>query len=86
MEDELCQAIGKDLGRGPFYAYISELFLVKSEINHTIDNLKDWNKIDYKETPVLVGPGSSYVKPEPLGVVAVMSAWNYPFYTLFGPA
>ena len=47
---------------------------------------KEWNQIEYKETPILVGPGRSYVKAEPLGVVAVMSAWNYPFYTLFGPA
>jgi len=43
MKDELCEAIGKDLGRGKFYAYISELHLVKIEIKHTISHLKTWN-------------------------------------------
>jgi len=33
----------------------------------------------------MVGPGSSFVRPEPLGVILVMSAWNYPFYTLLAP-
>jgi hypothetical protein len=32
MKDELCQAIGKDLGRGEFYAYISEIHLIRVEI------------------------------------------------------
>ena len=37
------------------------------------------------DTPIGVGPGKSYIKPEPLGVILVMSAWNYPYYTLLGP-
>jgi aldehyde dehydrogenase (NAD+) len=32
-----------------------------------------------------VGPGRSFIKPEPLGVVCVMAAWNYPYYTLLAP-
>lgn len=31
-----------------------------------------------------IGPGSSYLLPEPLGVVLVLSAWNYPVYTAVG--
>ena len=38
MEEELCLGIEKDLGRGPFFSYISEVHLVKTEIQHTIDN------------------------------------------------
>ncbi len=30
---------------------------------------------------MLVGPAKSYLVPEPLGVVLVMAAWNYPLYT-----
>ena len=86
MKDELCAAIEKDLGRGPFYGYISELHLIKVEIQHSIDNLEGWMKETPVDTPVMVGPGKSFEKPEPLGVINVMSAWNYPFYTLLGPA
>ena len=38
------------------------------------------------DTPLLVGPGRSFEYPEPLGVINVMAAWNYPYYTLLGPA
>ncbi len=31
-----------------------------------------------------MGPGKSYVLREPLGVVLVMNAWNYPVYTALG--
>lgn len=86
MKDEICEAIGADLGRGKFYAFVSEVHLTKTEIQHTIAHLKDWAKEQAVDTPLMVGPGRSYVKAEPLGVVLVMSAWNYPLYTLLGPA
>jgi len=86
MSDEICTAIGKDLGRGAFYAYVSEVHLTLTEIDHTIAHLKEWAKERPVSTPLMVGPGRSYVKAEPLGVVLVMSAWNYPLYTLLGPA
>lgn len=33
-------------------------------------------------TTLGVGPGKSYIVPEPRGVVLVMGAWNYPLFTL----
>lgn len=30
---------------------------------------------------IVVGVGKAYIKPEPLGVALVLSAWNYPVYT-----
>ena len=92
MKDELFAAIQSDLGRDPFYGYISELHLVKVEIQHSIDNLQNGcNRQTAVDTPVMVGSGVSFDYPEPLGVINVMSAWNYPswnypFYTLLGPA
>jgi aldehyde dehydrogenase (NAD+) len=47
--------------------------------------MRKWAALRYVETPILVGPGLSYIRPEPLGVIAVLSAWNYPIYTLLGP-
>ena len=38
-----------------------------------------------EETSLLIGPAKSYLMPEPLGVVLVMSAWNYPIYTAIPP-
>ena len=85
MKDELSAAVEKDLGRGAFYAQLAEVHGTKVEIQHTIDNLKNWAKEVVVDTPVMVGPGKSYIKPEPLGVVCVMAAWNFPYVTLLGP-
>jgi aldehyde dehydrogenase (NAD+) len=35
----------------------------------------------YYKCNVVVGTGKTYVKPEPLGVALVISAWNFPIYT-----
>ena len=37
------------------------------------------------DTPMMVGPGSSKIVYEPLGVVLVMGSWNFPLYTTIGP-
>ena len=37
-------------------------------------------------TPLSIAPGASYIDYEPLGVVCVMGAWNFPIQTLLGPA
>lgn len=31
---------------------------------------------------VLVGPGNSYLKPEPLGICLAIGSWNFPLFTL----
>jgi aldehyde dehydrogenase (NAD+) len=85
MKDDLCQAIKADLGRGEFYAYISEVFLCVTEIDHTLSHLKSWMEDEVVDTPMMCGPGTSSIHYEPLGVVLVMGAWNYPLYTSIGP-
>jgi aldehyde dehydrogenase (NAD+) len=52
-----------------------------STINETKDciaHLEKWNAKIPCETAFAVGPGKSYVQPEPLGVVLIIGAWNYP--------
>jgi aldehyde dehydrogenase (NAD+) len=34
---------------------------------------------------MLVGPGKSYVVKEPLGVIAIIGSWNYPYMTVLAP-
>jgi aldehyde dehydrogenase (NAD+) len=40
---------------------------------------------DCVDTPMLIGPGKSYIIREPLGVVAIIGSWNYPFVTTISP-
>jgi aldehyde dehydrogenase (NAD+) len=44
-----------------------------------------WAKDEKRQTPMMIAPGSSKVINEPLGVVLIMSAWNFPLVTSFCP-
>jgi aldehyde dehydrogenase (NAD+) len=37
------------------------------------------------ETPMIVGPGTSKIVAEPLGVVLILGSWNFPYFTTLGP-
>ena len=47
--------------------------------------MSEWSSKRSVDTPVIVGPGKSYLKPEPMGVVLVISSWNYPVFTAIPP-
>jgi len=85
MKDEIAEAIAKDLGRGPFYSFCAEVYFVKLMCQHTIDHLHEWAAPKIVNTPIFVGPGTSSICAEPLGVAAVLGAWNYPLSLLLGP-
>ena len=85
MKDEICEAISKDLGRSTFLAYIQEVAYCTQQIQHTIDHVHEWAKPTIVNTPLMVGPGTSSINPEPLGVVAILGAWNFPVSILLGP-
>lgn len=52
---------------------------------HDIAGVDEWQKSQPVDTPIMLSPGTSYIKPEPLGVVAVISAWNYPVLLMISP-
>jgi aldehyde dehydrogenase (NAD+) len=37
------------------------------------------------DTPLLAGPGKSSIVSEPLGVIAILGSWNYPYLTAMCP-
>ena len=37
------------------------------------------------DTPLFMGPGSSVIRPQPLGVVCLMGTWNFPFLLTGNP-
>ena len=59
----------KDLHREKFATHAAEIGGVCGEIDHVISNIKKWAKDDVVDTPLFVGPATSLIRPEPLGVV-----------------
>lgn len=84
-EDEILEALKKDLNKAPFEAYETEVGFILSEIRFAIKNLRKWVRPKKVQTPLLHFPAASRIYPEPYGVVLIMSPWNYPFQLAMGP-
>jgi aldehyde dehydrogenase (NAD+) len=84
-EDDLLDAMAADLGRPRFEGYGYDVGFCIADIDHTLDNLRSWMKPRRVRTPMAFKPGASHLVPEPLGVVAVISPWNYPVQLLIMP-
>ena len=86
-EDELMAALLSDLGKPRQESFTTELSYVSGDAAHCRKNLKRWTRSKRIPTPIVAQPGKSWVQPEPLGVVLVIGAWNYPVQlTLAGMA
>lgn len=87
MENEqaFLDALHEDLGKPAMEAWITELSYVTAEISHCRKKLGRWMKPRRVSTPVFGQPGRSWTQAEPLGVVLIMSAWNYPLQIALAP-
>jgi aldehyde dehydrogenase (NAD+) len=85
-EQFLYKAIYEDFSKSKFETYGSELSLVYHEINIAIKKVKQWGKVKKVPTSLVNFPAKSYIIPEPLGVVLIIGAWNYPYLLSFLPA
>jgi aldehyde dehydrogenase (NAD+) len=83
-ETAILTALKADLHKSVGESYLSELFILQ-DINHTLKHLHQWAKPIRVNTPLQQLPGKSRIYPEPLGVVLIMGAWNYPFQLIIAP-
>lgn len=85
-EERIADAISQDFGnRSRFETALAEIFVVISGIKHASRNLKRWMKSKRVPTALYFWPGTNRIVPQPVGVVGVISPWNYPFYLSFSP-
>ncbi len=84
-EKEIHDALYADLKKSPEECWVTETGFLLSEINQTLKHLKAWIQPELMPTNLVNLPSKSYVLQEPLGVVLVISPWNYPFQLLLAP-
>ncbi|MCA9772416.1 MAG: aldehyde dehydrogenase family protein [Myxococcales bacterium] len=84
-ENEILQALAADAGKPILESIGAELALVKTEVDVTLKNLDRWMRPERVRTPIIVQPGSSKIIREPLGVVLIIGAWNYPIQLTLAP-
>ena len=84
-EKEIMEALKLDLGKSATESYMCEIGMVLSELKYAIRHLKSWIKKEKVRTPLAQFPSKSFIVKEPLGVVLIMSPWNYPFMLAIDP-
>ena len=85
MEEEITEALSKDLGKSAFESYAAEIGFILKEIGETVKNLKNWMKPQRVKTNIINKPGKSKIYAEPFGLVLVIAPWNYPFQLAISP-
>ncbi|MCD0451016.1 aldehyde dehydrogenase family protein [Actinocorallia sp. API 0066] len=84
-EDDIVTALESDLGRESFEAWFADIASSRIEVQDAKKNVRKWMRAKRVATPLAMQPGRSWIQYEPLGVVLVISPWNYPFYLAVGP-
>ena len=78
-QNTFAKKISDDFGNRSYKeTYLAEVLPVVSAAKHAIKNTKRWMREKKVRTSPVFWFGKSLVFPQPLGVVAVISPWNYP--------
>lgn len=84
-KSDIYAALKADLGKCELEAYVGELALVLGEIDQALKQLSSWCRPRRVKVPLPFQLAAGKVVSEPLGVVLIMSPWNYPFQLALGP-
>jgi coniferyl-aldehyde dehydrogenase len=85
-EKEFVEAISKDFGhRAIEDTLISEFLVLQGGFSHALKHTPKWMKTRKAPTALQYKPGSNRVVPQPLGVVGIISPWNYPLQLAIMP-
>ena len=84
-QNDITQALKKDLGKSSFEAYATEIGYTLKSIQFTQKRLKTWMKTKKVKTPFFQLLTSSHIQPEPKGQVLIIGPFNYPFQLVIEP-
>uniref|UniRef100_A0A3B4VKB0 Aldehyde dehydrogenase n=1 Tax=Seriola dumerili TaxID=41447 RepID=A0A3B4VKB0_SERDU len=78
-ETEISTALKQDINRSQYDTPLLELIGIENEIKLATEKLAEWAAPRHVERNILTISDEVYIQPEPLGVVLIIGAWNYPW-------
>ena len=86
-EEKICKVLSADFGvRHPIETRLAEFQMVYQACKYTRKHLKEWMKPVQAETPSYMGSSEAWTESQSIGVVGIMSPWNYPIQLALVPA
>ncbi len=83
---DIVKAVGMDFGvRSKHESLIAEVMLVVNAIKHARAHLHEWMETEPREVSWMFLPGRAEVVMQPVGVVGIISPWNYPVQLALAP-
>ncbi len=84
-DQQLCEALWKDLKKSTFECQATEQGVVLGEIDDCLKHLKKWMRPQKVSTPLYNLPGWTHISYEPYGLALIIGAWNYPINLTLAP-
>ena len=85
-QEAIVAAISKDFGnRAPQETRLLELYLSIDGIKYARRHLRKWMKPQSRGVSIWFAGARNRLIPQPLGVVGIITPWNYPLFLSIGP-
>ncbi|XP_051522167.1 aldehyde dehydrogenase family 3 member A2a [Myxocyprinus asiaticus] len=84
-QKEIVDALRKDLYKSENATHLYEIVGLEGEINLAVSKLAEWAAPRPVTKNLLTISDEVYIQPEPLGVVLIIGAWNYPIAVTLQP-
>ena len=85
-QDQMADAINQDYGnRSISETKIGELLTCLEHIKYYSKNLTNWMKPSKRHIGIIHQPAKGWVEYQPLGVIGIITPWNYPLLLSIGP-
>lgn len=86
-ESRIIDAISADFGhRASIETQIADTVISVASARHQKRHLAAWMRPRPVATPMYMAPSRSRLEPQPLGVIGIISPWNYPVQLALAPA
>ena len=86
-EEKICKVLAADFGnRHPIESRLLEFQMIYQACKHVRKHLKEWMKPQLVATPGFLGSSQAWTQMQSMGVVGIMSPWNYPVQLALVPA
>lgn len=83
-QSQLVEAISSDFGhRSNYQTMLADVLSSISALQYAAEHVDQWMKPEIVEAPV--AGMQTYIQQQPIGVVGVISPWNFPLNLAFGP-